>query len=249
MKADFEVGDVVTGQVYSFDKGGVIVQLREKLFGYLRNTDISWSGSGMEGSDVFDCGEMIKVIITAVKYSKSSKAVFVRLGYRELLPNPWENIHTHLNVGQRIEGRVVRILDFGAILDIGLGFTCLLHNSELSWTRRKPKASKFFCVGDVVPVIVQSIEATRRRIGVSYRAGQPNPWDTLHLSMPMGAEVSGTVTNVVAFGVYIELENGCVALLHKSQMPDTYTFIKDRSIKVRILTVDAQTQRISVALA
>lgn len=244
-----KVGDILDGRVIKVLDWGALVALPGDCVGRLPNSQISWSKKKVNASEVFARGANITVIVHEVNRSKTHGKLFVSLGYRELQPNPWNLVEEKYPVGARAEGRIVEFLPFGATVELEDEFSGLLHDSEISWTNRNAKVSETFRIGDTVSVVVSYSDKGKRKLHLSYRETQPDPWVGVEQTFPVGTHTKGRVVRRVDYGTFVELNNGCVALLHKSQVPATFDAEAGKLLDVVITDVDPLTRRIALALA
>lgn len=244
-----KVGDILEGRVVKILDWGALVALPGDCVGRLPNSQISWSKRKVKASEAFARGANITVIVHEVNRSKTHGKLFISLGYRELQPNPWNLVEEKYPVGVRVEGRIVEFLPFGATVELEDGFSGLLHDSEISWTNRNAKASETFGIGDTVSVIVKHTDKGKRKLHLSYRETQPDPWASVEQALPVGTHTKGRVVKCVDYGAFVELNNGYIALLHKSQAPVAFDADVGELLDVVITDVDPMARRISLALA
>ena len=244
-----KVGDILEGRVIKILDWGALVALPGDCVGRLLNSQISWSKSKVKASETFARGANITVIVHEAHRSKTHGQLFINLGYRELQPNPWKLVEEKYPIGARAEGRIIEFLPFGATVELEGGFSGLLHDSEISWTNRNAKASETFGIGDTVSVVVKHTDKDKGKLHLSYRETQPDPWASVEQALPVGTHTKGRVVRCVDYGAFVELNNGCIALLHKSQTPAAFDADVGNLLDVVITVVDPLARRISLALA
>jgi len=121
-------------------------------------------------------------------------------------------------VGTIIEGKIKNITDFGIFIGIDEGIDGLVHISDISWTKRYKHPSEAFKKGDQVRAVVLNIEKENERFSLGIKQIEPDPWELVPAKYPVGARVTGTVTNITDFGLFIELEEGIEGLVHVSEV-------------------------------
>lgn len=151
--------------------------------------------------------------------------------------------------GTRATGTIIELHKYGATVQLEDGYLGLLHNREVSWTNRHAKASEIFQPRETIPVVVKPSYEGNKGLQLSHRETQPDPWVSIEQTFPPGTYAKGRIIRCVDYGVFVELKNGCVALLHKSQMPNSFYPILGNFISVVITAVDSVARRISLALA
>jgi small subunit ribosomal protein S1 len=135
-----------------------------------------------------------------------------------VIPNPWDLISENYPVGTTIEGKVKNITDFGIFVGIDEGIDGLVHISDISWTKRIKHPSELYKKGDMIQAIVLAIEKENERFSLGIKQLQKDPWETVSERYVVGKEITGTITNVTDFGIFVELEEGIEGLIHVSEI-------------------------------
>ncbi len=162
-----------------------------------------------------------------------------------------EAVFNNIEVGQKVEGTVSRLVDFGAFVDLG-GADGLIHISEMSWGRVK-KASDVLKEGDKVTVSVLNVDKEKGKISLSLKDVIENPWNNISEKYPVGEIVEGKVVRHVPFGAFVELEPGVDGLVHISQIAQKHVVKAEDElkigeiIKVKVMEVDAENKKISLS--
>jgi small subunit ribosomal protein S1 len=243
-----EEGTTVEGVVKNITDYGAFVDLGG-IDGLLHITDISW-GRVNHPSEFFNVGDHIEVVI--LKFDRESERV--SLGYKQRRPDPWLTVDERYPIESKVVGRVVSLTDYGAFVELEEGVEGLIHISEMSWTRRI-RPSKLLNVGDDVEAEVADVDTENRRISLSLKALERNPWETVEERYPVGASVVGRVRNITDFGAFVEVEEGIDGLVHISDMSWTRrlkhpseVLKKGDEVTAKVTSVDAQSQRLSLSI-
>ncbi len=207
-----EEGQVREGIVKNITDYGVFVDLGG-VDGLLHVSDISW-GRVKHPSNYFKVGDRIKVKV--IKYNPEREKI--ALGVKQLTPDPWENIGEKYPLGAKVQGKVVSLTDFGAFVELEPGVEGLIHVSELSWTKRIRHPKDVLSEGDVVEVVVIGIDEENRRISLSLRQVEPNPWDVLTEQFSEGTVIEAPVKTVTDFGIFVEVMEGIDGFIHVSDL-------------------------------
>jgi small subunit ribosomal protein S1 len=157
-------------------------------------------------------------VIEAVVLNISSENRRISLGMKQVVPNPWDVISEKYPVGTTIEGKIKNITDFGLFIGIDEGIDGLVHISDMSWTKRIKHPSELYKKGDEVQAIVLNIDKENERFSLGIKQLQRDPWETVPERYVVGTSITGTVTNVTEFGVFVELEEGIEGLVHVSEI-------------------------------
>lgn len=244
-----KAGQVVKGRVKNITDFGAFIDLGH-LDGLLHITDMSW-GRIPHPSKLVKLGDEIEVAILSVDREQGK----VSLGMKQRLGDPWEKVQEKYPAGNRVRGKVVNILPYGAFVELEPGVEGLVHISEFSWTKRVNHPSEFLQIGEEVEVMVLNLDLSDRKISLGIKQAQENPWNALRNKYSTGDRVRGTVRNLTDFGAFIELEPGIDGLLHVSDMSWTAKNVKPAEllkkgdeVEVMVLTLDPDAQRISLGM-
>jgi small subunit ribosomal protein S1 len=210
----YALGSKVTGKVVSLTDYGAFVELEEGIEGLIHVSEMSWTRKIRHPSKVVSVGEMADAVVLDIKPESRR----ISLGMKQVVPNPWDVISEKYPVGTTIEGKIKNITDFGLFIGIDEGIDGLVHISDISWTKRIRHPSELYKKGDVVQAIVLDIEKSSERFSLGIKQLQPDPWETVEERYEVGKKITGTVTNVTDFGVFIELEEGIEGLVHVSEI-------------------------------
>jgi len=179
----------------------------------------------------------------------------VSLGYKQKSQDPWSDVVVRYPLGTKVHGRVVALTDYGAFVELEEGVEGLIHVSEMSWTRKVRNPSKLLSVGAEVEAVVSDVNVANRRISLSLKALEENPWTTAAERYPVGAVVTGKVRNLTDFGAFIELEEGIDGLVHISDMSwnrrlkhPSEVLKKGDTLQARVINVDPESQRLSLSI-
>lgn len=246
--AELEEGQVRRGKVRGLADYGAFVDIGG-VDGLLHVRDMSW-GRVNKPEDLVKVGDEIDVMV--IKVDKEKKRVSLSL--KQTVTNPWQDAAEKYTVGAKIQGRVVRLADFGAFVELEPGVDALLPISEMSWTRRVRHPAEIVKEGDIVEVSVLNVDIEKRRISLSLKALCEDPWTTAAQSYVAGTKVQGKVVRTTDFGAFVELEDGIDGLIHISELSDqrikavTDKVKPGEQVEVRILAVDIEAKRISLSM-
>src|SRR5438552_2566521 len=242
-------GQVTHGVVKNITDYGVFVDLGG-VDGLLHITDIS-RGRVNHPSEYFNVSDEIEVVV--LKFDSQSERV--SLGYKQKSPDPWSDVAVRYPLGTKVRGKVVSLTDYGAFVELEEGVEGLIHVSEMSWTRKVRNPSKILSVGEEVDAVVSDVNVANRRISLSLKALEQNPWDTAAERYPVGSVVTGKVRNLTDFGAFVELEEGIDGLIHISDMSwnrrlkhPNEVLKKGDTVQARVINVDAENQRLSLSI-
>jgi small subunit ribosomal protein S1 len=244
-----EEGARLKGTVKNITDYGVFIDLGG-IDGLLHITDISW-GRVNHPSEHFSVGDEVEVVV--LKFDPDTERV--SLGYKQRQDDPWTLVDKKYPIGSRVQGRVVSIVDYGAFIEIEEGVEGLIHVSEMSWTKKVVNPAKILEVGDEVGAIVSELDMDQRRISLSLRQTERNPWEELQDTHPEGTVIEGKVRNLTEFGAFVEITEGIDGLIHVSDMSWTKrvkhpseVLKKGDTVRARITHIDVENQRVSLSI-
>jgi small subunit ribosomal protein S1 len=246
----YPVGSKVTGRVVSLTDYGAFVELQEGIEGLIHVSEMSWTRKVRHPSKVVSVGENVEAVVLDIK----PDARRISLGMKQAAPNPWDVIAEKYPVGTTIEGKIKNITDFGIFIGIDEGIDGLVHISDLSWTKRIKHPSEFYKKGDTVQAIVLDIEKDNERFSLGIKQLQEDPWKSVGQRYKVGSEITGTITNVTDFGIFVEIEEGIEGLVHVSEIskekiktPVGRYNIGDM-ITARVMTINSDERRIGLSV-
>src|SRR5881394_4488150 len=242
-------GDIRKGTVKNITDFGAFIDLNG-LDGLLHITDMSWGRIG-HPSELLKVGQEIDVVVLDINKEKER----VSLGLKQKLANPWDNIETKYSVGQRVKGKVVNLVPYGAFVELEPGVEGLVHVTELSWTKRIAKPSDVLRQGQDIEAVVLGINREEQKISLGVRQLEANPWDKALEKYPPGTRVKGKIRNLTSYGAFIELEEGLDGMIHVSDISWTRkinhpseVLKKGDEVEAVVLEIDKGNQRISVGI-
>ena len=242
-------GALIKGYIKNITDYGVFVDLGG-VDGLLHITDMTW-GRIVHPSEMFEIGDEVEVVV--LKYFPDDQKV--SLGLKQKAQNPWEMVEDKFAVGTKISGKIVSLTDYGAFIEIEPGVEGLIHVSEMSWTKRVRHPSKVVELGQTVEAIVKDLDVERKRISLSIKEVQANPWKLALDRYPVGCIVKGSVRNVTDFGIFIGLDEGIDGLVHVSdiswkqrQCKPSEVTSKGEEIEVKVLNIDVDQERLSLGI-
>ena len=247
----YKVGDIIKGaEVKGYSTFGCFFNVNGELDVLVHLQEISYSRVN-HPDEVFNIGEKHDLKVISVDKEKLQ----VGCSVKQLSPDPFEHIENYeLNKVYKV--KVCKIMDFGAFCELEPGLTTLLHSSELSWTKKNISAKKMFKVGDEIDCVITEIDKTKRRIAISHRLTQENPFNTFEKKYPVGTIVNGIVVNKNEYSLFLKIEGLEVdAFLHCNDLTylsngeeELAKYKKGDEIKVKVLEIKASEQKIRVGL-
>src|SRR5499427_8542476 len=246
----YPVGSKVSGRIVSLTNYGAFVELEPGVEGLVHVSEMSWTRRVRHPSKLVNVGDTVDVMVLDV--NKATKRI--SLGMKQVEADPWATIDDRYKPGERIEGKVRNLTDFGAFVELEPGVDGLLHISDMSWTRNIGHPSEILKKGQSVETQILNVDRENKRISLGLKQIQPDPWETVSQRYPMGSRVTGKVVRLTDFGAFVELEAGVDGLLHVSQMsnrpiasPADLVNVGDE-LTLMVIRVDPHERRIGLSL-
>ncbi len=205
----------VIGRVVSVTDYGAFVELEPGVEGLIHISEMTWSRRMKHPSKVVKVGDQVESVVLEVK----PKERRVSLGIKQLEADPWTTVAERYAIGSVVEGRVRKLTDFGAFIEIEEGIDGLVHISDLSWTKRVKHPSEVVKKGQLVQAVILNIDAPNRRLSLGVKQLQPDAWESFFRTHQVGDVVRGRVCRAANFGVFVELAPGVEGLCHRSEIP------------------------------
>ncbi len=242
-----EKGQVLEGTVKNITSYGVFIDLGG-VDGLIHITDLSW-GRVNHPEEVVSLDQKLNVVILDFDDEKKR----IALGLKQLQPHPWDALAADIKVGDKVNGRVVVMADYGAFVEIAPGVEGLIHVSEMSWSQHLRSAQDFMKVGDEVEAVVLTLDRDERKMSLGIKQLKQDPWQDIEEKYPVGSKHTAKVRNFTNFGVFVEIEEGVDGLVHISDLswtkkvkhPSEFTQI-GADIEVVVLEIDKDNRRLSL---
>lgn len=204
----------VIGRVVSVTDYGAFVELEPGVEGLIHISEMTWSRRMKHPSKVVRVGDQVEAVILDIK----PKDRRISLGIKQLEADPWTTVAERYSIGSVVEGRIRKLSDFGAFVEIEEGVDGLVHISDMSWTARVKHPSEMVKKGQVIQAVILNIDAGNRRLSLGMKQLQPDAWETFFRNHQVGDIVRGRVCRSAAFGLFVELLPGVEGLCHRSEV-------------------------------
>ncbi len=249
--AKYKVGDIIkNAECKGFSSFGAFFNVNGELDVLTHLQELSWSRVD-HPDQILEIGQKMDLLVISIDETKQQ----IGCSIKKLTKDPFENIENYkLNEPYRV--KIVKIMDFGAFAELEPGLTTLLHSSELSWTKKNVSAKKMFKVGDEIECVITEIDTEKRRVAISHRLTQENPFETFQKRHKIGSIVEGEIENKNEYSLFVKIEGLDVsAFLHCNNL--TYAnngeeelakYKKGEKIKVMVLEVKPSEQKVRVGL-
>ncbi|MDC0215885.1 S1 RNA-binding domain-containing protein [Candidatus Pelagibacter sp.] len=247
----YKVGDIIKGAIVKgYSSFGCFFDVNSELDVLVHLQEISYSRVN-HPDEIFNIGEKHDLLVISVDNEKLQ----VGCSIKQLSPDPFEHILNY-ELNKPYKAKVVKLMDFGAFCELEPGLSTLLHSSELSWTKKNPSAKKMFKIGDEIQCVITEIDKDKRRVAISHRLTQENPYETMEKKYPVESDVEGIISSINEYAIYLKIDNIEIdAFLHcndltysKDSEEELKKYKKGDRLKVRVLEIKKDQQKVRVGL-
>jgi len=246
------IGAQLEGRVLKLMPYGAFVELMPGIEGMVHISEISWSRIERP-EEILAMGDLITVKVIGMEEGKRPGDVKLALSLKQMAEDPWNSVDSMFRIGDKIRGKVTRCVKFGAFIEIAPGIEGLVHISEMSYKRRVLKSEDVVKPGDTAEVMVKEIDAERRRISLSMKDAEGDPWVDIYNKYKIGQPIEGIIEKKERFGYFVSLEPGITGLLPSSKIEGSHnpSVIKKLgqgdAIKVVVEKIDPEERRITLS--
>ena len=246
----YPVASKVHGEVVNVMSYGAFVKLEDGIEGLVHISEMSWTKRVNHPTELVQIGDEVDVVVLGINKEKQE----ISLGMKQTQSNPWDNVAAKYPEGEVVKGTVRNLTNYGAFIELEEGVDGLLHVSDMSWTRKISHANEMLKKGTELTCKVLSVDQERKRIALGLKQLGGDPWETdIPVRYRVNTLVTGKVTKITNFGVFVELESELEGLLHVSELadhkienPETVCKVGDE-IEVRVLRVDIDDRKIGLS--
>lgn len=245
------IGMELEGRVTKLMPYGAFVELIPGIEGMIHLSEISWSRTA-KPDEILKIGDMVTVKLIGMEQGKRPGKMKFSLSMKQMTGDPWNNVEENFHIGDKLRGKVTRCVKFGAFVEIAPGIEGLVHISEMSYKRRVLKTEDVVKEGETVELMVKEIDVENRRISLSMKEAEGDPWIDIHNKYRVGQSVEGIIEKKERFGYFVSLEPGITGLLPKSKIessskPSVIEKLgQGDAIRVVVEQIDPEERRISL---
>ena len=244
-----QIGDEVEGTVKTFTSFGAFIDLGG-FDGLLHINDMSW-GHINSPKEIVSIGDDIRVKVIRLDPEERK----INLSLKHFSEDPWTHFEDHYQAGDVVKGKVTKLTDFGAFIEIEEGIEGLAHISELSWVKKIRHPKELLKIHDIVETKILSYDIQAGKLSLGLKQVLPNPWDDIDNRYPIGMRLTRPIKNMTNFGAFLEIEEGIDGLLHLDDMSWTKrpkhpsaVYSEGEEIEVMVIDIDKENQRIKLGV-
>jgi small subunit ribosomal protein S1 len=248
--AKFAEGSRVDGTVTTVTGFGVFVEIDDGIEGLVIPGECSWSKKPVVPKDIYKKGDAVAVIVTGIDTDNRK----LSLSIRQAMANPWDDIERKYPSGTVLKTKVKRVVSFGVFVEIENDVDGLVHVSDVTWDDGEINLQDRFKSGDPVEFKILGVDKHEMKISCGIKQLTPSPWEAIRVKYPPRSKVTGTVTNITSFGLFVRLEDNVEGLVHVTEASRRKTdnisdlFKVGDTVNAVVLNVDTDRKKISLSI-
>ncbi|MBU4244582.1 MAG: 30S ribosomal protein S1 [Proteobacteria bacterium] len=239
-----------TGVITNLADYGAFVELENGVEGLVHISEMSWTRKLRHPSQMVKVGDEVEVVVLGVDQDKKR----ISLGMKQISPNPWDVVAEKYPEGTVLEGAIKNITEFGVFIGIEEGIDGLIHVSDISWTKKIRHPSEVYKSGDAVQAKVLTVDKENEKFTLGVKQLTEDPWTQVPGKYPVGQMITGTVTNITDFGLFVEVEEGIEGLVHVSEISrkkiksPSEIYKEGDTIEAKVIHVSADERRLGLSI-
>lgn len=243
----YKEGDIIEGTVSRVEPYGVFIELVKGIEGLVHVSDFTWNNKKINAKDFVKIGDIVKVQIVNI----DEKGRKVQLGIKQLSPDPWVGAEENYFIGNRVNGKIAEIKDFGVFVEDSRGMTIFVHQSDIFWLGEEKNPVN---IGDKVELEITDLDFQERKIKGSIKNTRKSPWDKAMENYKVGDIIEKPIKTIIDSGVFITLERGVdgfipTAMLGKENVKKAEDLVKIGDVvKAEIVEINDKAQKLKLSI-
>jgi len=241
-------GDIIEGVIINITDYGAFVELDDDVEGLIHLSEMTWEKKQIDPKTFLTKGQRVKAAILSIE----PEARKLSLSLKRLTESPWNLLKDKYPVGKVVEGAVKNIYEFGISVELEENFEGYIKQNDFSWTKRTKHPNELFKTGEKIKAVVLSIDEEKQRIYLGIKQLTESPWSHIKDKYSIGSVITGTVSNVTEFGIFVQLEEGIEGLIHNSKIPENFinenNISEGSQINAEIIMLDGNEQKIGLSV-
>ena len=246
----YPVGARIKGRVTNLADYGAFIEIEEGVEGFIHISEMCWSKHLKHPSEILSVGDIVETVVLDIDKNKRR----LSLGIKQINPDPWEIVMEKYRVGSIIEGKIKSLTNFGIFVEVVEGLDGLVHISDISWTKRVRHPRELYKKGDKIKVKILEINKDSGKIALGIKQLMPDPWVEVSEKFPMGSVITGKITHITDFGLFVKVEEDIEGLVHISEV--SYEKVKNleerfkvgEEIRVKVIKINPEERKLGLSI-
>ena len=247
----YKVGDIIKDAVVKgYSSFGCFFEVNNEIDVLVHLQEISYSRIN-HPDEVFTISEKHDLKVISIDNEKMQ----ISCSIKALTPDPFENISNY-EVGKTYKAKVIKVVDYGAFCELQAGLTCLLHSSEISWSKKNVSTNKYFKINDEIDCVITDIDKEKKRVAISHKLAKQNPYESFEKKYPVNSILKSKISNIKDFSIYLNIEEFDIdGFMHANDLsysskPDEEIkkYKKGDEVEVKVLEIKSQDQKIKFGM-
>jgi small subunit ribosomal protein S1 len=211
---------------------------------------MSWAKNITDPSEVVKKGDEVEAIVLSIQKEEGK----ISLGIKQAEHNPWDEVEKKYPVDSSVKAEIRSLTNYGAFVELEPGIEGLIRISDLSWIKKVSHPSEVLRKGDIIDVVILSVDHENKRLTLGVKQLSNNPWEGIEKTLPIGSLVKGVITKIAAFGAFVELDNGIEGLIHVTELSDQAfgkvedIVAKGDEITAKVIKIDPEHKKIALSI-
>jgi small subunit ribosomal protein S1 len=243
-------GTRISGKIVNLLPYGAFIEIEPGIEGLIHVSEMSWIKNITDPSEVVKKGEETDAIVLSVQKEEGK----ISLGIKQTEHNPWDDVENKYPAGTKLQVEIKNLTNYGAFVELEPGVEGLIHISDLSWIKKVSHPSEILKKGDSVEATILSLDRESKKITLGVKQLTNNPWESIEKTIPVGSIVTGKISKIMAFGAFVELDNGIEGLIHVTELSDQpFGKVEDiinleDQIQAKVIKLDPEHKKIALSL-
>lgn len=246
----YPIGMRVKGKIVNLLPYGAFIEIEPGIEGLIHVSEMSWAKNITDPSEIVKKGDEVEAVVLSIQKEEGK----ISLGIKQAEHNPWDDVEKKYPVDTSVKAEIRSLTNYGAFVELEPGIEGLIRISDLSWIKKVSHPSEVLRKGDIIDVVVLSVDHENKRLTLGVKQLSNNPWENIEKTMPVGALVKGIVTKIAAFGAFVELDNGIEGLIHVTELSDqAFGKVEDivskgDEVTAKVIKLDPEHKKIALSI-
>lgn len=246
----YPIGMRVKGKIVNLLPYGAFIEIEPGIEGLIHVSEMSWAKNITDPAEIVKKGDEVEAVVLSIQKDEGK----ISLGIKQAEHNPWDDVEKKYPIDTSVKAEVRSLTNYGAFVELEPGIEGLIRISDLSWIKKVSHPSEVLRKGDIIDVVILSVDHENKRLTLGVKQLSNNPWESIGDTMPVGSLVKGIVTKTAAFGAFVELDNGIEGLIHVTELSDqAFGKVEDivskgDEVTAKVIKIEPESKKIALSI-